>query len=166
MLRWAISEYNGPVAVRYPRGGEKTFADSAWTGMDDSQVCCHRTGKDVTLLTYGILLEETMTAADELAKQGIEATVLRLLRVSDLPVEEIMEKRASDGPLVVVEETAAFSGIREALACAVQEKTKSCRVYGLDLGPEFVSHGSRTELLCDCGLDGASIAKFVREVLS
>ena len=41
-----------------------------------------------------------------------------------------------------------------------------CRVYSVDLGTDFVTHGSVKELYKHYGLDGASIAKFTREVLS
>jgi len=166
MLRWAITEYSGPVAVRYPRGGEGCYSSCAWMGVAADQVVCHRSGEDVTLITYGILLDEVLSAAEILEKQGIQATVLRLLRVSDLPAEEILKKMAKKSPVVVAEETAANSGIREALACALHAKQPDCRVYGMDLGPEFVPHGSRKELLRDCCLNGQAIADYVKGVLS
>ena len=30
MMQWAVMEHNGPVAVRYPRGGDRGYTDSAW----------------------------------------------------------------------------------------------------------------------------------------
>ena len=165
MLRWAVEEHNGPVAIRYPRGGEGSYDGCDWKGMDGSQVACHRTGKDVTLVTYGTMLDQAMEAARELSDSGVEASVLRLLCVSDLPVKELREKICPGKPVVVVEETAANSGIREALAFALRTEDPSVLVAGRDLGREFVSHGARKELLRDCGLDGVSIGEFVKKVL-
>ena len=68
MLRWAVEEYNGPVAIRYPRGTEGAEQGSAWTGLEKTCVC-HRTGKDVTFVTYGTLLGNTLAAADILAEE-------------------------------------------------------------------------------------------------
>lgn len=166
MLRWAVNAYHGPVAVRYPRGTEGQYTDSDWHGFDGELIKCHRKGKDITLLTYGTLLENAMDAAEQLSQYGIEATVLRLMTVSDLATDEIIQKMSENPVLLVVEETCSGSGIREAVAWELHQKMSECRVYGMDLGREFVPHGSRKELLNHCGLDAASIAAYVKEVLS
>ena len=166
MLRWAVEEYDGPVAIRYPRGGEGSYTASDWRGLDDEMVVSHRKGKDITLITYGSLLENVMKAAEKLAQQGIEATVLRLLSVSRLPVREILEKKAANGPVLIMEEVCAGSGIREALSWELRKLDAHCPAEGIDLGREFVSHGSQQKLYESCGLDANSIATFVKEVLS
>ena len=166
MLRWAILEHDGPVAVRYPRGGEGSCSESAWQGIDGELVHVHRTGSHVTIVTYGTMLEEAMVAAEHLREQGIEATVLRLLAVAELPIAELLQKMVPGKPVVVVEETAPLCGIHQALAFETRKLLPDCRVYGRDLGKGFVPHGARNLLLKDCGLDGASIAEFVKEVLS
>ncbi len=166
MLRWAVESYDGPVAIRYPRGGESVCRESHWRGLEADQVVCHRQGKDVTLLTYGTILDNVMDAAEELSRQGIEATVLRLLAASHLQVEEILDKMSDHPHLILVEETCQGSGIREALAWKVHRRRPDCAVDALDLGRDFVPHGSQKELYRLCGLDGDSIAKFTKEVLS
>ncbi len=166
MLRWAVKDAKWPVAIRYPRGGEGTYAKSDWRGMDGSLVKCHREGNDVTLVTYGTLLDNAMKAADLLSEQGIEATVLRLLSVSHLPAWEIAEKMSRNRRMILLEEVAANSGIRESLAWKIHEIYPECRFGGIDLGINFVPHGSIKELYADCGLDADSIAAYTKEVLS
>ena len=163
MLRWAVKEYNGPVAIRYPRGGEGCYSASDWHGSGDSLVKCHRIGKDVTIVTYGRMLDNVLSAAKLLAEQGIEATVLRLLSVSELSFPAGM---ASAGPIVVVEESHSGSGIKEALAWEIHRRKPECPVYGIDLGSQFVTHGSQAELFQCTGLDAESIAEYTKEVLS
>jgi 1-deoxy-D-xylulose-5-phosphate synthase len=70
MLRWAVKDCRGPVAVRYPRGGDGKYADSCWNGT--SSVVNHREGGRVALITYGNLLDDVQKAADKLKEQGIE----------------------------------------------------------------------------------------------
>lgn len=166
MLRWAVEEYDGPVAVRYPRGTEGCYSASDWQGLDGAQVMCHRTGADVALVTYGSTLQNVLDAAQELAKQGVEATVLRLLSVSPLPSAQVAAHLRQVKTVVIVEETMAGSGIREALAWDIAKLCPDCRVCGMDLGHDFVPHGSLKELYERCGLDAVSIAAYTREVLA
>ena len=62
MLRWAVLECGGPVAVRYPRGSEGIYQDSAFGG-NPNNVCVHREGSDVTLITYGNLINNVLEAS-------------------------------------------------------------------------------------------------------
>ncbi len=165
MLRWAVLEGTGPVAVRYPRGGEGSYTDSDWRGPDGPLLHCHRQGRDVTLITYGNLLDTVLEAARLLAQQGIEATVLRLLTVAPLPTAQIAQALSENHRVLTVEEVCAGSGIREALAWELGRAVPDCRMEGLDLGRRFVPHGSKEELYRLCGLDSASIAAAAREVL-
>ena len=165
MLRWAVKEYDGPVAIRYPRGGEGSWSGSEWNGLDGSPVIRHRSGDDVTLLTYGSMLSNVLDAADILSAQGIEATVLRLMTLSDLASQQIADKLSRNKLLVVAEEVCTGSGIREALAWELREKCPECRVIGLDLGPDFVTHGNQKKLYESLGLDGTSMAEAVKGVL-
>jgi len=166
MLRWAIEEFNGPVAIRYPRGTEGSYPSSDWNGLEGDLVKCHRSGKDVTLITYGNLLDNALEAASLLASSGIEATVLRLLTVSELPAKEILEKMPESHTVIVLEEVCSGSGIREALAWEMHQLQPDCRLFGKDLGKDFVPHGSLKELHRHCGLDAAAIADYTKEVLS
>ena len=166
MLRWAVEVHNGPVAVRYPRGTEGAYKGSDWKGLEGELVKCHRVGKDVTILTYGNLLDNAMEAAEMLSEAGVQTTVLRLLTVSDLAAKEILEKMSANRRLVVVEEVCSGSGIREALAWEIHAEEPGCRIFGMDLGKRFVPHGSLKELHRHCGLDAAAIAEYTKEVLS
>ena len=162
MLEYAVLHHSGPIAVRYPRGGNRKYEDTAW---NSGRVCCHRAGNQVTIVTYGTLVDNAMEAAEILAEQGIEATVLRLLTVGSLPVEEL-KKHLSEAPVVVLEETGTGSGIRETLAWEMKQAGMDQRVYGIDLGSAYVTHGSMKDLYMHYGLDGQSAAKYIREVLS
>ena len=166
MLRWAAEEYRGPVAIRYPRGTEGSYKESDWRGLSGDTVKCHRSGQDVTLITYGSILENVMEAAEMLSSQGIEASVLRLLSVSDFSAEEILNKMSDKKRIVLVEEVCTGSGIREALAYQLGRVCPECHMRGLDLGRDFVPHGSQQELYKHCGLDAASIAEYAKDVLS
>ena len=156
MLRWAVLEHNGPAAVRYPRGAQGAYTDCAFRG-DPSGVCTHKEGTDVTLITYGNLINNVLSAAEELSKAGISAKVLRLLSASHIP--DLRDQIS--GPAVVIEEAAANSGIKEAIGWSLPGVT----VHGIDLGTDFVPHGDMDSLYKRAGLDAGSIKNFVCEVV-
>lgn len=163
MLTWAIQEYDGPVAVRYPRGTEGAYTGSAWDGK--ATAVSHRRGRDITLITYGTLINPVLDAAARLEKQGIQCTVLRLLELADFSVNEILDMMPEKKNVVVIEETAANSGVKLPLAWELQQQCPDCRVSGIDLGKGFVPHGNQARLYEYCGLDADSIARFVSGVL-
>lgn len=164
MLTWAVESCDGPVAVRYPRGTEGKYTATAWDAA--ARVAPHRRGADVTLITYGTMINPVLDAADRLAQQGISCTVLRLLELSDLPAEEILRLMPEKKNVVIIEETAANSGVAQPLAWQLRGLCPECRVSGIDLGHDFVPHGSQQRLYEYCGLDAASIAQFVSGVLT
>ena len=133
--------------------------------MDGELVKCHRRGRDVTLVTYGSMLDNVLSAAELLAEQGIDTTVLRLLAVSDIPMEEMIQKLSERHNVIVIEEVCRGSGIRDAIAFGLHRHLDGCRVDGMDLGRDFVPHGSQKKLYEHCGLDAQSIAAYVKEVL-
>ncbi len=164
MLSWAVCDQTGPVAIRYPRGGDRDYSDSEFDG--ERCVFCHRTGKDLTLITYGTLLQNAMDAAELLSQKGLEVTVLRLLCVEPLPIEQILPMLSENRHIVIMEEVAGNSGIGESLACILYEKLSDCRVDRLDLGHRYITHGNIQELYTYYHLDAKSVADFIMEVHS
>ncbi len=166
MLRWAVEEYNGPVAIRYPRGSEGSYCFSDWNGRNPKAVKCHRTGADITFITYGSMLDNVMKAADLLSRQGIEACVIRLLNLSDFDVDQMYEYISESGKVIIVEEMTAGSGIGESLFLQLKKKFPAIHVETMDLGNDFVPHGAQTKLYEHCGLNEEAIAHFAKEMLS
>lgn len=168
MLTWAVQKNNGPVAIRYPRGGDVGYHESAWTsefGVSGG-VYCHRTGEDLTIITYGTMLQNALDAAELLHNQGIETTVLRILTVEPIPYSAILEKMSQNPFVVVLEEISSNCGIGDVLANFLYRNVPGCRVHLRNLGSRFITHGSVSELYQHYGLDGKSISDFVLEVRS
>lgn len=169
MLRWSVLEQNGPVAIRYPRGGNRGYEESAWSNCENvltnGAVHVHRRGDDITLVTYGTVLSNVLAAADLLEEQGIHATVIRLLSVAPLPADAVIREMSRNRHIVVVEEVGGNSGIRDALSWEICQQHRKCKVDGIDLGDRFVTHGDLQSLYQHYGLDAQSIAEFTREVI-
>ncbi len=164
MLTWAVETYEGPVAIRYPRGGNRGYEISDWTG--GSPVRCHKPGSGVAIVTYGILLDNVLKAADILENNGVNAGVLRLLQVDPLPVQELAAQLKEYHTVVIVEEACTDSGIKEALGWSLREQLPQLRIFGMDLGRQYITHGALDQLYAHYGLDAAAIANYVQEVAS
>lgn len=163
MLRWAVEEQDGPVAIRYPRGGDRGYTDCAWTGDPQTAVVRHREGSDVTLVTYGALLRNVMEAAEQLSAAGVETGVLRLLSVSPLPVEELAKQLPQNGKIVILEEVSGNCGICQELTYGLQSIRPDCSVSGIDLGRRYIPHGALDTLYDHYGLSAEAIKAFVLE---
>ncbi len=162
MLTWAVERCDGPVAVRYPRGGE-----GAWRGgFDGTAASVLRPGTDVTLVTYGVTTNAALEAAQALAADGVQTQVVKLQRLAPLDLAPVLDSVRETGRLVVAEECAAQGcvGVQIAARLALEGvPTKALKL--LNTGDSFVTHGKVDALRALCGLDAQGIAKAVREVL-
>jgi 1-deoxy-D-xylulose-5-phosphate synthase len=145
--------------LRYPRGTDLSYHDSAFDGTKD--VVCHRKGEDVAIVTYGTLMQNMIDAATMLEDAGIHAGVYRLTTVSPVPIHQLKTELSGYRYVVVAEETCTGSGIKEEIAWHLEDQT----VFGLDLGSWYPTHGKLVDLYHHYGLDAASIAEFVQEVM-
>ena len=159
MLRWAVYDQNGPVAIRYPRGGDRVAVDAAWNGMDD--FVYQREGSDVAIITYGTILQNVMDAAQQLQNDGISAAVLRLMRLTSLDVERLRQSLVPYRHVIVVEESCSGSGISQSICAMLPDH----QITVMDLGEWFPTHGNLEALYRHYGLDAQAIADRVREVL-
>ncbi len=161
MLRWAVGA-DGPVAVRYPRGGEgRRYPE--WTGEDASLL---RQGADVTLVSYGTMTDELLTAAELLAEQGTGAEVVKLHRVAPLDVELVAESVRRTGRLLVLEDCNENGSIGQQLASALVQSGAAPRKMVLkNLKNAFAPQGTVAQLRKLLGLDAGSVAEAVREML-
>mgnify|MGYP003289024552 CR=1 FL=1 len=168
MLTWAAETKCGPVAIRYPRGGDQGYHDSAWNvtaeKVEDTMLTQHRVGEDVTILTYGTLINNVMESAEILQEKGIQSSVLRLCAIAPTPVAQIISNVRTKH-LFVVEETSESCGIAQSLALEFEKRDISVKIHNIDLGNGFVTHGAMSALYKNYGLDACGIADKIQEVL-
>lgn len=162
MLEQAVLRDAGPVAVRYPRGGEGDYKTS-WSGKSTE---CVRKGDHITVVTHGILINEVLSAAESLEQNGISVEVLKLNCISPLDAEPVIASVRKTGKLLIAEEVcrAGSPGTR-LLAALLESGVSPTVVKRLDLGRGIVSHGSVEQLWQRLGLDAAGIKRVVMEVV-
>ena len=158
MLEYAMFTETGPVAVRYPRGGEGEYRDGG------AEVCkTLRLGSDVTIAVYGTMVNEAVRAAELLAQEGISAEIVKLGRVLPLDAGPVIESAKRTGALVVAEEACA-SGCIGGRILAEAGPDAGFRARLLNLGEGIVGQGGTEKLRQLCGIDAAAIAKAAKEL--
>lgn len=161
MLHWAVGA-EGPVAVRYPRGGEGRQYP-AWNGEGASLL---RPGEDVTLVSYGTLTDEILTAAELLEEKGVSAEVIKLHRIAPLEAGPVAESVRRTGRLLVLEDCNENGSIGQQLASALVRAGVLPRTMVLkNLKNAFALQGSVSQLRKLLGLDAGGVAAAVLEML-
>ena len=81
-----------------------------------------REGRDVTLISWGALIKETLAAADELAGDGIAAEVIDLATLKPYDAETVLASVAKTGRCVIVHEAAHTGGFGAEVAALLAER--------------------------------------------
>ena len=162
MLKRAVFELDGPVAVRYPRGGEGAFRED----LSAEPVARLRQGSDVTLLGYGVLVNNLLEAADLLAAKGIQAEVLKLNQISPLDHGTVCEALGGRKTLLVLEDSFGAGCVGQRVAAILAEHGQAPdKLILKNLGKTFAPEGSVAELEHRFGLDAAGVAAAAEEAV-
>ncbi|WP_373166406.1 1-deoxy-D-xylulose-5-phosphate synthase [Agathobaculum sp. Marseille-P7918] len=155
MMSHALYHESGPVAIRYPRGGEGAFRkDTA-----GETIACVReaAGHTVTLLTHGVMINEAIAAADILESKGVHAQIYKVNEIGNGLADAFREREQElSGWCVVVEDVVESGSLGEWVAAH-----QGGRVDRLNTGDRFLPHGGVNELYRHCGIDAEGIASFV-----
>ncbi len=160
MLRQALFELTGPVAVRYPRGGE-----GAWRGDASKEPLVRlREGRDVTLLTYGVLVNQTLAAAALLEERGVRAEVLKLNRIAPLDGAVLAGFFGETEILLVLEDCFGAGCVGQRITAILAGEGRAPRKLILkNLGRTFAPEGGVPQLEERFGLDAAAVAAAAEE---
>ena len=120
-------------------------------------------GKDITIITNGLLVAQAMLAAETLEAEGVSARVLDMHTVKPLDRDAIA-RAAETGAIVVAEEHLVDAGLGVRVAQVVAE-TKPCVMEFVGVHG-FAESGTPEELLEKYGLMAKDIAAAARKALS
>ena len=163
MLRCAVLELDGPVALRYPRGGENGYSGDQ-SGLPSSVL---REGSDWTAVCYGTMTGEVLAAAEQLAEEGIQVEVIKLNQLIPLVPELVLQSVRKTKRLLVAEEVIAAGDIGTSLAALAEEAGLPLRkLILLNAGNQFVPHGTIPQLRERLGINCAHIVTAIREAVT
>jgi len=154
--------FNGPAAVRYPRGsGPNAAIDPALVPLEIGKGVVRRKGQSVALLVFGVQLADALLVGDKL-----DATVVDMRFVKPLDEALVRQLAAEHNLLVTVEENAVMGGAGAAVSEFLARENLLKPVLHLGLPDIYVEHAKPQTMLAECGLDAAGIEAAVRERLA
>ena len=152
---------DGPATVRYPRGaGVGAEVARAMKALPIGRGEVRREGRRVAILAFGSMLASALEAGE-----ALNATVANMRFVKPVDRELAYRLAATHDVIVTVEENVVAGGAGSAVAEALAADGMAVPVLMLGLPDRFVEHGDSQQLLAECGLDAAGIARAVREHL-
>ncbi len=153
----------GPIAFRYPRGtgvGADLAGPLRELSLARAEVL--REGGDVVIAAYGTPAHAAVAAAEELAREGIDATVVNARFAKPLDEELFLGLAARTPRVLSVEEHVAAGGFGSALAELFHERRAKVDLAVLAVPDEFVDHGAQKLWRAHYGVDAPGIARAVR----
>ena len=168
LLRCALGHTTGPFAIRYPR--DKTPDEpppaSAVAAVPYGTWEVLRRGGDCALLAVGVMCEPALAAAEQLAGEGVEATVVycRFLKPIDRAAFDALA--AEHRLLVTIEDGLVTNGFGASLAALAVDAFPQVRVAPIGAADRTWEHAPRPSQLQEAGLAADQIAVRVRALLA
>ena len=152
----AVIDYDGPVYLRMGRGALESVYSSEFD-FEVGKSIQLRDGGDITLIAYGIMVAEALKAADELAKDGIDARVINMHTIKPLDEAAVLKAASDTGCIVTAEEHNIIGGLGEAVAGCTSSAVP-VPVLRVGINDMFCGIGPEDGLRAKLGLTAADIA--------
>ncbi|MBI4099134.1 transketolase family protein [Candidatus Parcubacteria bacterium] len=160
---FAAMSLEGPVYIRFAR--EKTpLVTTEETPFQVGRAEVFREGHDVAIVACGSLVWNALAAANELAKEGIEATVVNNHTVKPLDAETIVKAAKVAGAIVTVEEHQINGGMGSAV-CEVLAEQYPVPVERIGVRDRFGESGDPNELVEHFGMGVGNIKEAVKRAI-
>jgi 1-deoxy-D-xylulose-5-phosphate synthase len=154
-------QFNGPAAVRYPRGtGTGAVIDKTMTALPIGKGLMKREGSKVAILNFGTLLRSALQTAEQL-----DGTVVDMRFVKPLDKEMILSLAKSHELLVTLEENSIAGGAGSAVSEFLAEQAVVMPILQLGLPDQFIDHANHQQQLEMVGLDAQQILSRIQERL-
>ena len=156
MLEYAVHQYDGPIAIRYPRGSSQ--GNHLRLKLFTGENTVLSVGKDVTILAVGAMLDTGIEAARLLREHGFDAGVTAINVVKPMDAAAVN----SETKLVVtLEDNTIIGGFSDEFDRVNREKAFG--ILNFALPDQFIEQGSIPELREECAMTPEDVVKGVED---
>lgn len=159
----AAVNMQGPCYVRLGRASVPVVYDDSLDFQIGKGITV-RDGKDVTVIATGIMVNEAIIAAEQLAGEGIDVRVIDIHTIKPIDEEIIIKAAEETKGLVTAEEHSVIGGLGSAVA-EVTAKAAPAKIKMIGIQDRFGQSGKPNQLMEEYGITAADIVKACRELV-
>ncbi len=161
MLKKAIYDTQGIVAVRYPRGSEKSTLDLN-EFPPDADFVYKKANSDTLVISYGRIFSDVFSANEALGNK--KHSVLKLNKIHSIP-SEVLDIARNYKNIVFFEENMKANGVAEKMLLELAKQGFNANFDIIALKEPFIMHASTNSVLAKNGLDSESIFNKLNEYI-
>ncbi|MEC7773092.1 MAG: transketolase family protein [Bacteroidota bacterium] len=160
----AIADHNGPVYLRFGRPKVPNFTNEEFNFKIGEGVIL-KEGEDVTIVSTGHLVWESLEASKKLDKIGISAEVINIHTIKPLDEKIILNSAKKTNAIVSAEEHNFLGGLGESISRTLSLNYPTPQEF-IATNDTFGESGKPSDLMKKYGLDSDSIVRSVKKVIS
>ncbi|MBQ5588934.1 MAG: 1-deoxy-D-xylulose-5-phosphate synthase [Anaerotignum sp.] len=165
MLDFAVNEWNGPVAVRYPRGTAETAFGEYKMPIEYGKAELVQDGEKVAILAEGHMLKAAVDAAEMLKADGYQPMLVNMRFIKPLDEKMLLLAAEKCELVVTVEDNVKMGGFGSSVLEFYGEKGIKTDVLNLGFPDKYIEQGTQSQLFERYGLDAAGIYESVKRRL-
>jgi 1-deoxy-D-xylulose-5-phosphate synthase len=167
LLRAAVAHRAGPVSIRYPRDGapDRVPALASIEPVPYATWDVVRRGSEVAILAVGTMVLPAVAAADALAAEGLNVTVVNCRYLKPYDEVTLAAVLADHKHILTVEEGTVVNGFGAFISSVIGRYDPTVRVAVHGVPDRVIHAAARARQLASCGLDASGIANQVRALL-
>lgn len=164
MLEYSIT-FNGPIAVRYPRGTASQCYNQHKQAIELGKSEVLETGKKVALLAVGEMVEKTQKIKEKLEIYDVIPTIVNVRFIKPIDERLLDELELEHSVLVTLEDNVENGGFGQMVSSYLCQKGSHCQHINISIKDAFVEHGDIESLQEKIGLDTSFVVEKIVEKL-
>ena len=157
-------QHEGPVYLRMKRPEKPPGGAVQARSLQIGRGVVRREGADATIITAGLCVAESLIAAEALAAEGIDVSVVDMACIKPFDTELVLEHAAASGAIVTAENHSIIGGLGSAVAEVLADASIGVPFKRVGVQDRFCEGGTTPYLMQKFGLDSAAIADATREM--
>ena len=158
----AALQHDHPTSIRYPKASALELEHTPQP-IEIGKSETIREGSDGTIIAFGAMLDQALTAA-EILKDELDVAVINARFVKPIDMEMVRQSLEGGRFVITLEEGTKLGGFGATfIEAAVEERLDTRNIQVLALPDEFIEHGDRGDLLDSHGLSPQKIAQACRD---
>ncbi len=161
MMDFAAEYTEGPIAIKYPRGNDELEDINEIESIEFGKAEYIINGKEIAIIAVGSMLHNALEVCNNLSQKKMTPTLINARFVKPVDTNMLLDIAKTHNVIAVIEENTVIGGYGSRILEIFANNKIQKNVLLCGIEDEFVSHGSRNELLNDCGL---SIEKLTEKI--